>query len=77
MDNLEIEIRGIRVLTIVLSIFLILSGLAWFIEHISRLTVFHILYSLFIILSGVLFLSGRIETDKLLIRSCDDFVYIK
>jgi hypothetical protein len=77
MDNLEIEIRMVRVIRKVLSILLIINAISWFIGHFNRLTAFDIIYCVLMLIAGIIFLFGKPGTEKILIRSGDESVFIK
>lgn len=77
MNNLEIEIRMVKVIRIVLSILLIINGLTWLIGHYTRLNAFDLSYSVLIIAAGIIFLLGKTRTEKILIRTDEASIFIK
>lgn len=77
MNNLEIEIRMVRVIRKALSILLIINAVSWFIGHFNSLTAFDIIYSVFMLVAGIVFLSGKPGTENILIRTGDESVFIK
>ena len=77
MDNLEIEIKMVKVIRKVLSILLIINAVSWFIGHYVSLSAFDIVYTVFILGAGIIFLSGKIETEKISLRTNDISVFIK
>lgn len=77
MNNLEVEIRMVKVIRKVLSILMIISVVSWFIGHYTNLSAFDIVYSVFMLGAGIIFLSGKIETDKISLRTNDISVFIK
>jgi hypothetical protein len=77
MNNLEIEIRMVKVIRIVLSILLIINGLTWLISHYTRLNAFDLSYSVIIAAAGIIFLLGKTRTEKILIRNDEVSVFIK
>jgi hypothetical protein len=77
MDNLEIEIKMVKVIRKVLSILLIINAVSWFIGHYISLSAFDIVYSVFMLGAGIIFLSGKIDTEKISIRTNDESLFIK
>jgi hypothetical protein len=77
MNNLEIEIKMVKVIRKVLSILLIINAVSWFIGHYASLTAFDIVYTVFILGAGIIFISGKIETEKISLRTNDISVFIK
>lgn len=77
MNNLEIEIKMVKVIRKVLSILMIISVVSWFIGHYTNLSAFDIVYSVFMLGAGIIFLSGKIGTDKISLRTNDISVFIK
>jgi hypothetical protein len=77
MDNLEIEIRMVKVIRKVLSILLIINGIAWFLSHYNRLNAFDLSYSVLIVAAGIVFLLAKTGTEKILIRTDEVSIFIK
>jgi hypothetical protein len=77
MNNLEIEIRMVRIIRKALSILIIINAVSWFIGHYSRLNTFDIIYSSIMLIAGIVFLSGKMATEKILIRTNESSVFIK
>jgi hypothetical protein len=77
MNNLEIEIRMVKVIRIVLSILLIINGLTWLISHYGRFNAFDLSYSVLILTAGIVFLYVKTGTEKILIRTDDTSIFIK
>ena len=77
MNNLEIEIRMVRVIRNALSILLIINGLTWLISHYNRFNAFDLSYSVLMLAAGIVFLSGKLETEKILVRRDAESVFIK
>ena len=77
MDNLEIEIRIVKVIRKALSILLIISAVTCFIGHLTSLSIFDIVYTVFMLGAGIIFLSGKTGTEKILIRTDEAYIFIK
>jgi hypothetical protein len=77
MNNLEIEIRMVRIIRKVLSILIIINAVSWFISHYSRLNIFDIMYSSFMLVAGIVFLSMKMTTEKIIIRTGESSLFIK
>lgn len=77
MNNLEIEIRMVKVIRKVLSILLIIDGITWLLSHYSRLNVFDISYSVLVIAAGLVFFSSKTGIEKILIRTDEASIFIK
>ena len=77
MNNLEIEIKMVKVIRKALSILLILNGVFWFAGHFDRLTAFNIVCSVLPVLAGILFLFHKSGIEKIIIRTEGDSVRIK
>ena len=58
MNNLEIDIRMVKVIRKALSILLIINAVSWFIGHFNSLTAFDIIYSVFMLVAGIVFYRG-------------------
>ena len=77
MDNLEIEIRIVKVIRKALSILLIINAVSRFIGHYASLSAFDIVYTVLMLGAGIIFLLGKIETEKISLRTNDTSVFIK
>jgi hypothetical protein len=77
MNNLEIEIKMVKVIRKAISILLIINAVSWFIGHYTSFSAFDIVYSVFTLGAGIIFLSGKIETEKISLRTNDISVFIK
>lgn len=76
MKDVELKILPLKVIWIFLSILLILNGCLWLLSHIDRLGVFNIIYPVIAVGAGIYFLAGRLEIDKLSLRTKDKSVLI-
>jgi len=77
MNNLELEIRMVKVIRNAVSILLIISAVACFIGHYNRLSAFDIVYSVFMSGAGIVFLLGNFGTEKILIKAEEASIFIK
>jgi hypothetical protein len=77
MNNLEIEIRMVRVIRKVLSIILIFNAITWFISHFYKLMTFDLIYSVFLGTAGIVFLLWKTGIEMISIKSGNKMVFIK